>query len=88
MKKIFVECTYECRLQARFTQGFFFFFPFFCLQGWFLGETLLLNGNFIEVEGGALVASGTVTLLEMNMEFVRRLFEVDYVSQSSPFVIL
>lgn len=46
-------------------------------QGWFLGETLLVNGKQKSF-GGSLVAVGPVTLCELNINFVNRLFEVDH----------
>lgn len=45
-------------------------------QGWFLGETLLINGR-CNVFDAAIVANGPVTLAELNLSFVKRLFEVD-----------
>lgn len=46
-------------------------------QGWFFGETLLLDNKRVDVIDCSLIAKGPVTICEVNLPFVRKLFEAD-----------
>eukprot|EP00026_Physarum_polycephalum_P005944 Phypoly_transcript_05983.p1 GENE.Phypoly_transcript_05983~~Phypoly_transcript_05983.p1 ORF type:complete len:557 (+),score=123.39 Phypoly_transcript_05983:35-1705(+) len=46
-------------------------------QGWFIGETLFLDNKTQDVIEASLIAKGPVTLREVNLPFVKKLFEVD-----------
>lgn len=46
-------------------------------QGWFIGETLFLDNKKSDIIEASLIAKGTVTLCEVNLTFVRKLFDVD-----------
>jgi hypothetical protein len=51
-----------------------------CNKGWFIGETLFLDNKTHDVIEASLIAKGPVTLCEVNLSFVKKLFEVDRVS--------
>lgn len=46
-------------------------------KGWFIGETLFLSEQKTKKAIASLVASGTLVLQEINLEFARHLFAVD-----------
>lgn len=46
-------------------------------QGWFIGETLFLDNKKRDIIEASLIAKGPVTLIEVNIAFVKKLFEVD-----------
>lgn len=48
-------------------------------QGWFIGETLFLGNKTHDVIEASLIAKGPVTLCEVNLPFVKKLFDVDRV---------
>lgn len=46
-------------------------------QGWWFGETLLLDNKKMDVIEASLIAKGPVTISEVNLPFVKKLFEAD-----------